>query len=215
MLGRMARIVGLLSVLSLAPGCSLIFVSGPPGEHERLRYFDCVSNGAGPAGDASWAIFDGLMAAALLSADDNNGDDSSNGTGTVGAVFGVAAAIHAGSMIYGLVQADSCSDAKQLLQQRIADDENEQRRRIEELERQLSAQRPAGVVPAPAATHTLELAPPAEPQPAPATPAGAPPVAPGALPPPPGAYTQPPPSSAPAQPVPAQPVPAQPPPAQP
>jgi hypothetical protein len=213
MLSRMSRVVAVwcACVLSLAQGCSLIFVSGPPREHERLRYFDCVSNGAAPAGDASWAVFDGLLAAALASADDDDGDGSRNSVGTAAALFGVAAAIHTGSMIYGLVQADSCSDAKQLLQQRIADGDAEHTRRIEELERQLSAQQ-AAAVPAPAAPRTLELAPLPDPQ---APPAAAPPVSPSEVPPPPGTYTQPPPSSAPAQPAPAQPAPARPAPAQP
>jgi hypothetical protein len=194
MLRRMSRIAA-VCVLVLAQGCSLIFVNGPPDAHERLRYFDCVSNGAGPAGDASWAIFDGLIAASAASAD---GGDSGS-AGTVAAVFGVAAAIHAGSMVYGLVQTNHCSDAKQFLQQRIMDDDNEQRRRIEELERQLRAQQ-APVTPA--APRTLELAPAPEPGP---VPANAPPVTTTEIPPPPGAYTQP----APSQPAPVQPAPAQ------
>jgi len=197
MLRRMSRIAAVVSVLWFAQGCSLLFVSGPPDGHERLRYFDCVSNGAGPAGDASWAILDGLVAATAASADGGGDDD---GSGTVAAVFGVAAAIHAGSLVYGLVQTNDCSDAKQHLQQRITDDDNEATRRIEELERQLRAQQGPAM---PAAPRTLELAPPPEPQPAAP---GALPVPTTEIPPPPGAYTQP----APAQPPPAQPAPSQP-----
>jgi hypothetical protein len=205
MLRGMSRIACVIAVSLLAQGCSLIFVNGPPDGHERLRYFDCVSNGAGPAGDASWAIFDGLLAASVASVDDDS--DSRSSAGTVAAVLGVAAAIHAGSLVYGLVQTNSCSDAKQHLQQRITDGDNEQRRRIEELERQLGAQQ-APAVTAPAEPRTLELAPAPEPQPAATT---APPVTTTEVPPPPGAYTQP----APAQPAPAQPAPARPAPVQP
>jgi len=209
MLRAMSRIACVIAVSLLAQGCSLIFVNGPPDGHERLRYFDCVSNGAGPAGDASWAILDGLIAASAASVDDEDGGRSAGGT--VAAVFGVAAAIHAGSLVYGLVQTSNCSDAKQHLQQRIMDGDNEQRRRIEELERQLGAQQLPATA-APAEPRTLELAPAPEqaPELQPAVP-GAPPGTTTEVPPPPGAYTQPTPAqSAPAQPAPAQPAPAQP-----
>jgi hypothetical protein len=187
MLRAMSRLALVLGVLLLSHGCSFLFVNGPPDGHEQMRYFDCVSNGAGPAGDASWAIFDGLLAAAAASVDgDVNDEGEEVNTGAGVALFGVAAAVHAGSMIYGLVQINDCSDAKQHLQERITDHDSEHRRRIEELERQLTAQQAPAATPAPS-PHTLELVPaaPAEPQPAP-------PAAQPQVPPPPDAYTQPP-----------------------
>jgi hypothetical protein len=189
-------------VLLLLPGCSLIFVNGPPEGHEQLRYFDCVSNGGAAAGDVSWAVADALLAASLASADgdvDDNGDKLE--TSTPAALFGVAAAVHAGSLIYGLIQTHRCSDAKQHLQQRLADQDAEQKRLVEQLRQQVQTlQAQSAPPPAPAAPSTLQLepgsaapvAPGAVPAP-PATPAqpAATPPAQSAVPPPPDAYKQP------------------------
>lgn len=194
------RGLGLGLVLSsalLAQGCSLIFVSGPPDGYERLRYFDCVSNGGALAGDASWALFDGLVAAGLASADGEVNDDGEKlETGGAAALFGVAAAIHAGSLIYGVIKTDRCSSAKAHLQQRMAEQDAATQARIEELELQLSAPvAPTAVpaAPAPGSGQVLELVP----QPV-TPPAGT------AVPPPPDAYTQPPPAQP--APPPAQPA---------
>jgi hypothetical protein len=187
-----------LLALLLVQGCSLIFVNGPPEGHERLRYFDCASNGAGVAGDASWAVMDGLFAAALASA---NGDVDSNGkkmnTGAAAALFGVGAAVHAGSLIYGLVQGHRCADAKQQLQQRMADSDRDTKAQIERLQQQIKDQARATAAPA-EPPRTLELAPAPTTDAPPADPAA---PLPAVVPPPPATYTQPPPGApAPAKP---------------
>src|SRR5262245_37217831 len=121
MLAAMLRALLVIApVLAFASGCSLIFVNGPPEGHERLRYFDCESNAVGPVADASWAVFDGLLAAAAASTDGDVNDNGEKINAKAPAiVFGVAAALHAGSLIYGVMQTGRCSSAKQHLQQRI------------------------------------------------------------------------------------------------
>src|SRR5690349_1763826 len=105
MLRGMSRRWLVSSLLLFTQGCSFIFVSGPPDGHEQLRYFDCVSNGAAPAADASWAVLDGLVAVSAASQDgDLDKDGKKMKTGGAAALFGVIAAVHAGSMIYGLIK---------------------------------------------------------------------------------------------------------------
>jgi hypothetical protein len=189
----MLRSSVVLAVL-LVQGCSLMFVNGPPEGHERLRYFDCASNGAGTAADASWAVMDTLFAAALASA---NGDVDSNGkkmnTGAAAALFGAGAAVHVGSLIYGLVQGHRCADAKQQLQQRMVDYDRETKAQIERLQQQIKDQARTTAAPA-EPPRTLELAPAPDAPPADSA-APVPAPLPAVVPPPPAASTQPQPSA--------------------
>jgi hypothetical protein len=110
MTGRTA-IATLSMALSLAcGGCSFLFVDGPPDRHERLLYFDCTST-AGPAvADGTMAGLTGLVAiGSAQEADESSGVATSL----------VTSGIFASSMIYGIVQARSCNEAKGKLRVRL------------------------------------------------------------------------------------------------
>ncbi len=141
---RTATIVVCALVLS---GCSFLFVHGPPDEHEKLRYFDCPSNAAGPVADVSWALFDGIMVAGLAGADRDEDDSGDRAQTTVLVVFAALGALHAASAIYGVAKATDCGDAKQHLRQRIDDREAETDRRIHELQTELDRRRGGGLEP--------------------------------------------------------------------
>jgi hypothetical protein len=116
--------------IPLLNGCSLLFASGPPDGHQKLRYFDCPSNAAAPATDA---FVGGTYALALLLAAASAGDETAEFYGFVG---GVSAAF-LGSMAYGIVKNSECSDAKRHLERRLAASERDTTRRIAELQRLL------------------------------------------------------------------------------
>lgn len=119
--------------LPLISGCSFIFMQGPPDDHAKLRYFDCVSNTAAPVTDTVNAAANGLVT--VLSLQDSSDDDESAAI----LVFGSVAALYAASAIYGYVSAETCSLAKQGLADRIEQREAEHARRIEAFERQLKS----------------------------------------------------------------------------
>lgn len=129
------RVWPLAFVLS---GCSFMFVHGPPPEHEKLPYFDCVSSAAAPVADATVATFAALMTAVMI---DDDPDDPEDDNSTSAAVtFGGLAGAHAASSIFGFINASSCSHAKQQLAHRISLAEAERQRHLQELERQLAAE---------------------------------------------------------------------------
>jgi hypothetical protein len=112
-----------------------MFMQGPPDNHARLKYFDCVSSVAAPVADTTGAAVHGLIAAAAASVDDEDSEPPSP------VLFGAFAAVHLASAIYGYVDAASCSSAKQELANRIHQREAASDQRIEALERQLKARR--------------------------------------------------------------------------
>jgi hypothetical protein len=116
-------------------GCSFMFMQGPPDNHARLKYFDCVSSVAAPVADTTGAAAYGLFAAATASIDDEDSEPPSP------VLFGTFAALHLASAIYGYVDASSCNSAKQELANRIHQREAANDQRIEALERQLKARR--------------------------------------------------------------------------
>jgi len=122
----------------LLEGCSYLFMHGPPAGHEKLDYFDCDANAAGPVADVSWALLDGVLVAAFAS-----GNSDSDPSGHVGAApVAIAAALgaaHLASAAYGAVKIGTCSDAREHLRQRIVASAVEKRRIIDELQRRLDA----------------------------------------------------------------------------
>ncbi|MDX2051890.1 MAG: hypothetical protein SFV15_05815 [Polyangiaceae bacterium] len=177
----------------LLQGCSFLFTHGPPPEHEKLDYFDCDASAAGPVADVSWALTDGVMTAALVSAN-NRTDDTSRPGGTSVGIFTALTAVHTASAIYGAVKINQCSDAREHLRQRISTSTVENQRIINELQRQLDAARgmpnqapyqapvqssstasQAPLVPPPPPAPTTQPAAPLVPPPVPGIPPAAPP----------------------------------------
>ena len=100
--------IALVAFLALsASGCGLLFVEGPPTNHETLDYFTCTESKTLPTLDFVWGA---LNAAGLgLYLADPDAYDVSNGAvaATVGwIVFSVAASVEGGKKV------DKCREAK-------------------------------------------------------------------------------------------------------
>jgi hypothetical protein len=97
-------------LLALLPGCSLLFVEGPPPGHQRLRYFDCTSSRLAPIVDTVFSAVYGLggvVQAADMADADVGGDVVPAVLVPLGlaALFGVSAA-------HGYATTSECEDAK-------------------------------------------------------------------------------------------------------
>jgi hypothetical protein len=111
-----------LVALLLGSGCSFVFSSGPPAEHQQMPYFDCTSTFGLPVADGFIATGGILGAVSTFRQSkqefkDKNGKDANR---NVAGGINVATAVIAGaSAIYGIVQANRCERAKEQLKQRI------------------------------------------------------------------------------------------------
>src|ERR1700759_730290 len=92
----------MIAALTAQPGCSFLFVNGPPDNHAKLPTWDCSDSNAWPVVDVIWAALNGIGAASA-----SGGDQTTNAQGdmvsssTVVAV-GVAWLVVSGvSAIYG------------------------------------------------------------------------------------------------------------------
>ncbi|HEX4423252.1 MAG TPA: hypothetical protein VH165_35320 [Kofleriaceae bacterium] len=104
----------MIAAVSLHPGCSFLFVSGPPADHARRASFDCSESNAVPVLDTIWA---GLNALGAISA---TGDGTNPNQGEIVAV-GVGWLVVSGiSAIYGYSQVSQCKKAKQEREDRYA-----------------------------------------------------------------------------------------------
>jgi hypothetical protein len=113
--------VSVLALGGFSGGCSFAFSEGPPTDHARLAYFDCVST-------YGLSVADGIFAAGGLIdtvttfkkskqayADDNSGA-SRNAAGGVDLAL---TAVYVASGVYGAIQATRCQKAKEDLEARI------------------------------------------------------------------------------------------------
>jgi hypothetical protein len=166
---------GVLCVVLLLPGCSLMFSHGPPGGHETLEYFDCNSNMAAPATDA---VFGGTYAlGALILAAASRDDHVGDGSGEGAAIAGALSAPFLASMVYGFIECNACAKAKQQLRDRQLAAESSKNKLIADLQRQLELTRqPLQLVPAAPIVISAPPAAPAVPGVAPAAPAQAAPA---------------------------------------
>jgi hypothetical protein len=139
-------------------GCSFLFTHGPPSGHEKLDYFDCDADVAGPVADGTWALIDGVFLAAFVSANNDANPIDRVGAAPV-AVAAALGAVHVASAVYGVVKITKCADAREHLRQRIAQSAVEKQQIIDELQRQLDAasvkaQQPAAPAPTPNASES-------------------------------------------------------------
>lgn len=154
------RTTNLIAIMIVAllfdPGCSFLFVKGPPEQHAQMSSFDCSESNAWPVIDTIWAGLNGLGA---ISA----GNDSTTPNQSQVIAVGVSWLVVSGiSAIYGFGKVSACNEAR--------------RQREERYQRAMGV---PGAPPVPAAA-PAPAAPGAAPA-APAAPAPAP-VAPGAAP---------------------------------
>lgn len=149
-------------VVAMQQGCSYLFVSGPPKDHETKVYVDCTDSNGWPIVDSIWAGLNGLGAAAAI------GDSETENRGQVILVGLVWLAVSGGAAIYGFDRVSQCKSAKAKGMERLAGQ---------------GAAPAAGAPVAPAAAPAAPAAAPVAPV-APAAPAAAPvaPVAPSAAP---------------------------------
>lgn len=132
-------VVRWLLFVTVLPGCSFVFVHGPPDNHEKLQYFDCDSGGGSLTADIAGGAWSGLTAVALASSTDESEEPPSRG---VPIAFGALSAVYFASAVYGGINRSRCNRAKEELSARIASDYEQHRQRVRELEQQVQ-QRPA------------------------------------------------------------------------
>jgi hypothetical protein len=116
-----SRLPLLAALTALFSGCSFVFGGGPPADHQQMPYFDCPSTMGLPVADGFLATGGIIAAATVLNqgkqeyADKNKGQSRNAAAGInigTAVVFGASA-------IYGIVQANRCSAAKEQLKARI------------------------------------------------------------------------------------------------
>jgi hypothetical protein len=105
----------------LTGGCSFVFSSGPPEDHQQMPYFDCTSTMGLPVADGFFTTGNIVTAITTFRQSKEefklkNDGQNRNATGGI-AVAG--ALISGASAIYGIVQANRCSAAKEELKKRI------------------------------------------------------------------------------------------------
>jgi hypothetical protein len=118
----MNRRLPLLAALTvLCSGCSFVFGGGPPAEHQQMPYFDCPSTFGLPVADGFFAASGIIGAVATFSQSKQEYADKNNGAkrDVAGGAQVVTGAIYAASAVYGIVQANRCSAAKEQLKARI------------------------------------------------------------------------------------------------
>ena len=161
-------LAGTLTLASVTPGCSFIFMETAPSDHVKLAYFDCTSTYGLPVADGFIALSGVIGAASTLSqskqdyADKNNGANRNVAAGADIALAGVLVA----SAVYGVVQTARCDRAKEELKARIlAPSLRPPAAPPLQLPPPLP---PAPTAPPPAPTPPPAVSPPPSPQPAPA-----------------------------------------------
>jgi hypothetical protein len=107
-------IAAMVSAVSVQPGCSFLFVKGPPPDHARMASFDCSESYVMPVMDTIGAVLAGAIAASA-------GGDNSNQDQAADITVGVSLLVLAGaSAIYGYSRATDCRAAWQALEERNA-----------------------------------------------------------------------------------------------
>ncbi len=115
------RTLALALSLAVLPGCSWLFVEGPPVGHERLRYFDCSTSRAAPIVDTVLGSIYGL--AAVETAVDHGAGGSGETSSVIVPVVimeAAAAVVFAVSAVYGYTTTSKCDDAKERWAERMS-----------------------------------------------------------------------------------------------
>jgi len=123
-------------LVTCLPGCSYLFVSGPPPDHKRLNYFDCTESTAAPVIDTVVFALEGLGTASVIVYQE--GDRK-----VVGVIGGLVSMVLFGtSALYGYSKTDKCEKAQIARISRLDRREEKQRERVERiLDRDLAPER--------------------------------------------------------------------------
>jgi hypothetical protein len=105
-----------LPLVFFLPGCSLMFVHGPPAGHEKAESFDCTSSWGTVVADATGASVFGLTTLGMT-APREPGEEKP--PAAAAAMVGTAAAIFTASAIYGAYNGRQCAAAKRDLGERV------------------------------------------------------------------------------------------------
>ena len=108
-------VLALVTLLATSPGCSLIFVDGPPTQHQRLTSFDCTSSNLAPLIDMLVGGAEGLAVLGSI----NTASAYRNDSDVIAPAI-TAAAFVASGMI-GLRRVSSCKEATTELALRAAE----------------------------------------------------------------------------------------------
>ncbi|HSR95688.1 MAG TPA: hypothetical protein VLM79_01405 [Kofleriaceae bacterium] len=112
----MRRIVLALVLLS---GCSFVFVSGPPANHEQLPYVSCTESRVAPVLDTIFTVLQSLNVIYAASVSDDRWAENYDGDppiarSTAIPLYAVGALLGAGAAYYGYSRTAACRDAKEL-----------------------------------------------------------------------------------------------------
>jgi hypothetical protein len=114
-------VVAVLTSVSVS-GCSYIFTSGPPPNHQQLPYFDCSTSYVPPVLDTVWAGLNGLGAIIALSRSEEEWkreQSTASDRSTAIAVGLIWLAVSGSSAIYGYQKVGQCKPAKEQLMMRM------------------------------------------------------------------------------------------------
>lgn len=104
-------------VLALVSGCSFVFVSGPPPQHEQLPYFSCTESRVAPVLDTIFAVLQGANFILATSSSDEQWADNFNGDPPISRsasipLYAVATLLAVGGAYYGYTRTAECRDAR-------------------------------------------------------------------------------------------------------
>jgi hypothetical protein len=116
---RLPAATALCLALFMSGGCGLAYTKGPPAGHEHLNSFDCTESKVGPISDFVWA---GLtVASTVLVLAEEDGYWYSEGEKTQAILGGIAwTGLSTASGVVGLRRVSRCREARQLLAERLA-----------------------------------------------------------------------------------------------
>lgn len=117
MKARITRAVVTVCLLALLPGCSFLFVNGPPPDYAERPYFDCTSSRLAPITDTVFAVLYGVSGTVFLTLPTNNGFDSS-ATMPIGLLYLGWATFLGASAIDGFDDTAACDNATSAMNHR-------------------------------------------------------------------------------------------------
>ncbi len=110
-----ALIVALMSAL---PGCSFLFVDGPPPDHAEREHFTCTTSRLGPIVDTVFAVTYGAQAAGVVATRGSNSSSSNESTLTLALFVLGFAGLFGASAYSGYVDTSDCGEAMDALEAR-------------------------------------------------------------------------------------------------
>jgi hypothetical protein len=111
------RIAAIVCLVAWLPGCSMLFVTGPPADHAQRQYFSCTSSRLAPIADTIFAVSTGIGAAQTMTGSSSSAFGPQERTPIALMQLGMAV-LWAASAMGGFSDTSACDDANDALYQR-------------------------------------------------------------------------------------------------